>query len=73
MSVSKNNLACLPNTVDLPVLTMFAAEDNKLRELPASFLYCTELERLRLRGNPLEKSVWTLAAQLPKLFEFTST
>lgn len=73
LNISRNKLTRLPDTVDLPILSTFAAEDNKLHELPTSFLYCMELERIYLTGNPLEKSVWTLVAQLPKLYEFTHT
>ena len=71
MRLARNKLSALPDKVNLPNLTLFDASYNNLKELPAEFAKCTELQSLHLDGNPIEPSVWELASQFTKLLTFT--
>ena len=71
LRLGTNKLSTLPDNVNLPNLSLFDASYNSLRELPGEFARCTELQSLHLEGNPMEPSVWELAAHFTKLLTFT--
>lgn len=71
VDISYNKISVLPRSANMPNLVTFLARDNRLHELPSSFVACRSLECLNLDGNPLQTSVWEVVAKLPNLLEFS--
>jgi len=71
LALRNNQLTFFPEEMALPRLVVLEAGNNALRTLPRLFIQCRALQSLHLEGNPIEPSVWELAAQLPKLLNFT--